>query len=270
MEPTLRALTVHDLPGALALSTEASWNQVEDDWRLLLEIAPHGCFGIEVEGELVSTATLVCYGSDLAWVGMVLTKSSHRGQSFATRLLTELLSIADDRGIKSVKLDATEQGKPLYERLGFRTEQPVERWEAENPIVRGPRPPDTSFTTTSLEPNRQAFGADRRLLLERLSRRSSVFAKGCSFAMARPGRVRQYLGPCVAEKIGAARSLISAALNSASPGWYWDLLPANADAVTLAREFGFTPARHLLRMVRGEAGRQDDRHNYALAGFELG
>ncbi len=170
-DPILRKLTTADISGALALSTEAGWNQTADDWRMLIELSPQGCIAIEVEGEVVSTATLTCYGTKLAWIGMVLTRIKYRGRGFAMRLLKECLGLADELGIESVKLDATNLGQPLYEKLGFRAEQPVERWwragreDAMPPSV----PPPSSNDWQSADQN--AFGVDRSALLAMLARR---------------------------------------------------------------------------------------------------
>src|SRR4051812_1766828 len=110
----VRRLGEADVSAALALSMQAGWNQTADDWRMLLELAPQGCLAIEVEGELAATTTLLCYGSRLAWVGMVLTKKEFQGRGFARRLLSEVLKMADQLNIETVKLDATDQGRPLY------------------------------------------------------------------------------------------------------------------------------------------------------------
>ncbi len=129
----------------MALSTEAGWNQTADDWRMLIDLSPQGCLAIEIDGEIASTTTLTCYGTRLAWVGMVLTRIKHRGHGYAMRLLKESLRVADELGIESVKLDATDLGQPLYEKLGFRAEQTVERWwraghRHGNQDVDGPKP----------------------------------------------------------------------------------------------------------------------------------
>src|SRR5579863_2424566 len=124
----LRSLVASDIPAALGLSEQAGWNQTGEDWRMLVDLAPQGCLAIEVEGELAATTTLLCYGQRLAWIGMVLTKLPYRGRGFARRLLTQALTQADEMGIETVKLDATDQGRPLYEKMGFRFEQAVERW----------------------------------------------------------------------------------------------------------------------------------------------
>jgi hypothetical protein len=52
--------------------------------------------------------------------------------------------------------------------------------------------------------------------------------------------------------------------------WFWDLFPDNRNAVGIARAFGFTPQRHLLRMARGKELEQNIDATYAIAGFELG
>ena len=129
----LRLLNSGDLAAAVKLSTSAGWNQTAEDWSMLMQLAPDGCFGIEVDGRLVSTTTLVCYGQRLAWIGMVLTDAEYRGRGFAGRLLAEALDRADSMGVETLKLDATDQGRPLYEKMGFIPEQAIERWTRVGP-----------------------------------------------------------------------------------------------------------------------------------------
>src|SRR3954469_16158490 len=69
----LRLLTERDLPDLMALKTAAGWNQTEEDWLLFFEYDRNGCFGIEVNGGIVASSTAMCYGHELAWIGMVLT-----------------------------------------------------------------------------------------------------------------------------------------------------------------------------------------------------
>jgi GNAT superfamily N-acetyltransferase len=265
----LRKLNVSDIPAAIDLSTEAGWNQTTEDWRMLIELSPQGCLAIEIGGEVVSTATLTCYGTKLAWIGMVLTRINYRGRGFAMRLLNETLRLADEWGIESVKLDATDLGQPLYEKLGFRAEQPVERWWREGRSGPSPSPgaPDQDWRAA----DRDAFGADRSELLAKLAARNSPLSVKNSYLLTRPGRTISYLGPSVCGSPANARQLMQSALESAGPGgWFWDLLLANKPAVAIAQELGFAPKRHLLRMVRGKDLRGKEEAVYAIAGFELG
>jgi GNAT superfamily N-acetyltransferase len=266
-----RLLSAHDIPAAVQLSAEAGWNQTAEDWRMLIELAPEGCLAMEVDGELAATITLLCYGWRLAWIGMVLTKLQYRGRGLARRLLTQALAQADQMGIETVKLDATDQGKALYEKLGFRSEQAVERWS-------GPGSVDAPGLLTYARPSEewrgadfQVFGADRSQLLERLARRNPHFSAVRSYLFTRPGRQTAYLGPCVSDTPETARTLIERALETAaSSGWSWDLLPQNTKAVAIARDLSFVPTRRLLRMVRGKDLRGQEDAIYAIAGFELG
>ena len=269
--PILRKLTIADVSGAMALSTEAGWNQTADDWRMLIELSPQGCLVIEIDGEIASTATLTCYGTRLAWVGMVLTRIKHRGRGYAMCLLKETLRLADELGIESVKLDATDLGRPLYEKLGFRAEQPVERWwRAGNENVH-PESKPTPAVSDWQAADQNAFGVDRRPLLDKLARRNPPLTIGNSYLLSRAGREISYLGPSVCESPTSARNLMARALQSPSPrGWFWDLMVDNKPAVSLAQDLGFAPKRHLLRMVRGKDVRGNEGAIYALAGFELG
>jgi hypothetical protein len=120
--------------------------------------------------------------------------------------------------------------------------------------------------------DRRSFGADRSELLERLAQRSQpqLFIEG-SYLLTRDGRQTRYLGPSVCDTPKAARTLMARALQAEeSLGWSWDLLSKNVDAAAIARDLGFTPTRHLQRMVRGKELRAKEEMIYAIAGFELG
>jgi GNAT superfamily N-acetyltransferase len=267
----MRLLNGSDIPAAVQLSEEASWNQTGEDWRMLIDLASEGCLAIEVDGELAATTTLLCYGRRLAWIGMVLTRLQYRGRGFARRLLTQALAQADQMGIETVKLDATDQGKPIYEKLGFRSEQAVERWSrpgsADVPGLLSNALPTAEWRGADY----RAFGADRAQLLEKLAHRNPPFSVDRSYLFTRPGRQMAYLGPCVCDAPETARTLIERALQTAgSSGWSWDLLLNNANAVAIAQNLGFTPRRHLLRMVRGKDLHGKEDAIYAIAGFELG
>jgi len=269
----MRKLSRRDIPAALELSTEAGWNQTYEDWSALLELTPEGCLAIEVGGELATTTTLLCYGRRLAWIGMVLTRTRYRGRGFARRLLTQALNLADQMQVESVKLDATDQGQPVYEKLGFRCEQAVERWwrTGETKLAGGSVNDQPEHRDNWRDVDLCVFGADRGELLSNLARRNPPFAFGNSYLFSRPGRMSSYLGPCVSETSDSARSLMEKAMRTSSPGgWCWDLLPKNLEAVALARLLDFTPKRHLTRMVRGREQLGNQRAIYAIAGFELG
>jgi len=230
---------------------------------MLLRLNPENCFGIDADGRLVSTATLMCYGKQLGWIGMVLTATAYRRRGFARTLLLHTIARADQLAIESLKLDATDQGQPLYESLGFRVEQPVERWWRPKQAACGSAFQPANFLDHELD----AYGADRSKLLRALTERSKVQASADGFCLSRPGRRANYIGPCISQSAEFARCSIEAFAGEES---YWDLLPQNQAALNIATELGFKPLRKLLRMVRGRDLRGRKDWIYAIAGFELG
>lgn len=235
----VRLLRREDIDDAFELSSLAGWNQTRDDWRLLLDTG-EACLAVEAERRLVSTATLICYGRELAWVGMVLTHPDFRRRGLARLLMTQIMERAWQLEMPTVKLDATDSGRSLYESFGFRAEQPVERWQ-------------------------------RRGEADETDLRRGRIVHDDSYVSDRAGRLNRYLGPCVARDAETARQLIDATLSRAPHiGWCWDLLPENSAAVSIAREFGFERVRTLTRMVWGRDLREHEKRVFAIAGFELG
>ena len=268
----VRLLTAADVPQAMLLKQSAGWNQTEQDWLRLLELEPEGCFGIEREGTLVATTTAVCYGRELAWIGMVLTLAECRGQGLASELMRAALEFLDGREIEWVKLDATAMGRGLYRKFGFVEECAVERWlRAPGAVEAG----QVAAYEPDAELDLRAFGVDRSRVLAILADESAS-VHGAGFAMGRAGSNAAFFGPCVALDAAAAARLVGwfLARHGEEPA-YWDLAPEHREAVELAQSFGFARARELVRMARqgvraARPAPADARIIYAMAGFEFG
>lgn len=273
MSNRVRRLEAADVPQALVLSRAAGWNQVEKDWRLAIELGGDGCFAMECDGVIAATTTSIRYGDQLAWIGMVLTHPEFRRRGFARALMEKALEYVDGRGVRTVKLDATDMGAPLYRELGFTDECAIERW-ARPPKRHYQQPPSSVACDDFVIPqslDREAFGADRSVVLDRLAEVEAASVGNIAFAMGRPGAGAAYFGPCVSRSHEAARGLLAWFLTRhPNDAVLWDILPGNAAAVELAREFGFGSARRLTRMARGIGIRQNISLVYAGAGFAFG
>jgi GNAT superfamily N-acetyltransferase len=105
------------LDGGLALSTEAGWNQVADDWRLLLRAGT--VFGRvrRRDRALVGSAAVLPLGERLAWIGMVLVTADERRRGHGRDLMRRAMEqIAASGAVAG--LDATPAGLELYRSLG--------------------------------------------------------------------------------------------------------------------------------------------------------
>jgi GNAT superfamily N-acetyltransferase len=256
---------------ALALSTEAGWNQNAADWERIMALAGEGCFGAWANGKLVSTTVALVYEPKLAWIGMVLTTESQRGKGHARKLLLDALAYCDRLGVQSVKLDATDLGRPVYWKLGFVDERPVSRWL---------RPAGEKCSSPAFSKeidfafDREAFGADRAALLRSLAEDETYSIPGRGFAFARPGRQAWHFGPCVAHDPDTAALLLNAflAAHGDRPALF-DLCDDHPHAAGIARAAGFERVRRLMRMYRGDsalAGIASGPSIYALSAFEYG
>ena len=135
----LRVMTEQDVAGGLHLNTLSGWNQTAADWQRFLKNSPHGCFVMEDDGKIEGTATTINYGNRFAWIGMVLVDPEYRKQGIGTQLLKKTVEYLDEENIRSMKLDATPQGKPIYTKLGFVEEYEIERWIRKRPSTPSPR-----------------------------------------------------------------------------------------------------------------------------------
>ena len=259
-------MTKYDIPAGLRLKELAGWNQTAADWNRFLDASPQGCFVAEVGGKVCGTATTISFENKFAWIGMVLVDPEYRSQGIGTKLLERTIEYLDQQKMPTMKLDATPQGKPLYEKLGFVTEYGIERWVLKkhpNAGATNADPNRAALTTAQLESilakDREVFGADRSSLLLSLRQESPDFGMGvwdggklCGYTFGRRGSFADHFGPWMAGNSSAARELLDEFLaRSTRESLIVDCLTGNPAALELLRTAGFTYARTLTRMYRG-------------------
>jgi len=260
----LDPLTLDDVPGGLALSGAAGWNQTADDWALF--IAEGRAIGYrDATGRLVATAAALPYGDRTGWISMVIVAEAWRHRGLASALLRECVAHLQALGVTPV-LDATPAGAAVYRGLGFAAGFAFERWQSGAPFdtaidAKALRAAEARDGAAIVALDRAASGIERRGVLENLLARPATRAwlgpDGRGFVVARAGRRATQVGPLVAPDAGQAIALLSAALASAGAAEgervFLDVPESRRDIVAWLERHGFTWQRRFVRMSLGAA-----------------
>ncbi|RXH14703.1 GNAT family N-acetyltransferase [Bradyrhizobium guangzhouense] len=262
-------LGVDDAIAGLVLSTEAKWNQTEEDWRVFLHEGV--VFGIRNGPLLVATAALLPYSGNNAWISMVLVTSSHRRRGLATRLVDACLETARRNGLTSW-LDATPDGAAVYGPLGFTPTLQLRRLKLVMPMrLPAPPPPAASLATLRTRDLR-ATGFDRAPLLTAFAQRSGsrIAASRGAIALIRDGRTARHIGPLLADNAADALALVHAIARSETAPLLIDAVAPQAAFLEGLTASGWTIERPFQRMRFGPATSAGDEMPFAVAGPEFG
>ncbi|NUW36104.1 GNAT family N-acetyltransferase [Nonomuraea sp. SMC257] len=246
----IRRLGSADLDACTRLATSRQWGPERHKWALLLDVGQG--YGIDApDGDgLAATNILTRYGHDHAVISMVLTAERHARQGLARALMEHALEEAGDR---TVSLHATEQGRPLYERLGFRT---VGRVAKHTGVFAGEpsgatRPATGDDLGAILALDAEIFGTDRSEVLRRM------FGFGLSVRVAEKGFGHCWrndtdvvIGPVVAQDLATAQALIGDLALDAGGEVRMDLDLAQEELVAWAVAHGMGRPWEVSLMVR--------------------
>jgi GNAT superfamily N-acetyltransferase len=254
---TFDAFTAAHLDGALRLSREAGWPHRREDWHLLHRLS-RGVVALAA-GEVVGTAQATPFG-DVAMANMIIVAARLRGRGLGRQLMTRAMAGVD---VPEWRLTATEDGVPLYKKLGFVAtgrvlqHQGTPRMAAEPDGVDWAAPGDLESVAAL---DRQATGADRGTLLVRLmiEGRLAVIRSGrvpVGYACLRRFGRGDLVGPVIAETAEMAQHLIGF-LIAQTPGGFLrvDTTEAAGLAPWLVAQ-GLAPVGGGISMQRGGANR---------------
>jgi len=275
----LREMTSEDLVAAHALSREAQWPHRLEDWDFMLRVGQ----GVVAErgGAVVGTAMGWTYGADAATVGMVIVSPECRGGGVGRKLMNAIIERLGDR---TILLNATDVGLPLYKSLGFKAVGGVHQHQGAAfsvPIIalrahERVRPMGAGAAAVIAELDRKASGLERGVLFAELLKTAQGVVldrdgEATGFALFRRFGRGYAIGPVVAPDGHGAKVLISHWLGS-NAGMFTRLdLPYDSGLSSWLVDLGVAGVGRVTTMARGELpAREDTAATFAIVSQGLG
>lgn len=287
----IRQMQLTDMDAVMQIKNAEKWNQTEQDWEFLMMQNPEYCLVACIDDEVVGTVTAINYDNQLAWIGMMLVSKAFRGLGISKTLLTTIIEKLKD--CKSIKLDATPAGIPVYQKLGFVEEYEVCRMI--NPQLRSIYGKDDQDhhgkSELSLLPitesnigevskaDQQLFGVNRLYLFQYLLKQPSnvcwCLKQGgqiLGYVFGRDGSNYFQVGPLLAQSALEAKILLKKSFdNLAEKPVVVDVLKQKQEIIDWLISIGFVEQRNFMRMFlhnNDYTGRIDKQ--YLISGPELG
>ncbi|MBI3985635.1 MAG: GNAT family N-acetyltransferase [Lentisphaerae bacterium] len=221
------------------LTMRAGWNQNERDIHRMIDLDPHGSFVALLSGLPIGTASVLPLGRNNTWIGMILVHPELRRQGLANAMMQHCVKYAIDSGKIVNGLDATPMGNTVYGAVGYVNSFRLWRSTYELKEFAGAAFDSLHVQAMTKTDLPDVIRYDASSFVERVEIMEALFADGgpgaCfvyrndegvvqGYCFTRPGRIRPFVGPFIADTDDIARHLLVAASQH--------LLKANPAAAT--------------------------------------
>ncbi|MGZ8563157.1 MAG: GNAT family N-acetyltransferase [Candidatus Limnocylindria bacterium] len=280
---SLRDATLDDLPVIGAMRESVGWAVA--DWALRAVIGqPHARCLVAVDGAgtLAGVGSGIVYGQ-LGFIGNMVVAEAHRRRGIGSAILDAVAEWLEGANCTRLELNATSDGRPLYERHGFRSlgrsataRIPRDADLAPDPDVAVRRAAVADLDALAAY-DRPRFGGDRRNLLELLvdmAGMTTLIAEGpdgfAGYVCVRTDESR--IGPMLADSPPVAAALLrdGFALVPDAHGLRLNLPPNNRAGAAWLERLGVDVEPWDGRMGRGPAIPRRDDTVYGMAMGALG
>lgn len=271
----IERLQVEDIPGLVGLSDEVGWDYNRQE---LLTVFKTGIiFGCKKEGQLIACAAIIPYDLQrVVSIGMVIVHPKYRGMGLGKKVTTACVQSVNLTQ-STVILVATEEGRVLYEKLGFKMVQSIYKYthtisESLN-VQSSPHtfPYQDKYFHEIVSLDEKAFG-DRRegFLRKRIkqSEKSVVIVdeagKVTGYALLIHTPNNAIIGPVVSENHSQAVALIQEQLVNLTGNVRIDLMNPNHEVTQFLKGVGFEQVTQPPLMALGR-GVLSERNNQLVA-----
>ncbi|MBG9455776.1 acetyltransferase [Lysinibacillus sphaericus] len=244
----------NDIPGLIALSDSVGWDYDEFEIRTVMKSGE--IFGHKNDkGEIVSSAAIITYDSNVASIGMVIVHENYRGLGLgklATQKCIESVSAQT-----AIMLVATEEGEPLYKKMGFATVDYVHKY-LNNNYFNDKNLASNEYTIEDFNEQNfadivsldaAAFGVKRSNFLQnriKQSKQSIVMkdshGKIIGFGLSILGPLNLILGPIIAPDSLTACFIINTLAKDHNGKLRIDVPSGHAEFIKRLEQSGFTEA----------------------------
>ncbi|MDR2996188.1 MAG: GNAT family N-acetyltransferase [Bacillus cereus] len=122
LEIKVERLREEQIGDIVALSSYIGWDYNREEIETIFDSGI--VYGVWNEREkLIASAAIILYGEKLASIGMVIVHPNYTGRGIGKAITNSCISVQTP-----IMLIATDEGKPLYEKLGFRVVSYVSKY----------------------------------------------------------------------------------------------------------------------------------------------
>jgi GNAT superfamily N-acetyltransferase len=261
---TLRDATSEDLPAIAALRESVGWGVHEWALRAVIGEPSARCIvAANGEAEVMAVGSGIAYGP-LGFVGNMVVAPDVQRRGLGSAILNGVIGFLEAAGCVRLELNATSEGRPLYERHGFHSTGTSATAEIPRglSLTADPSVDVRVAAIADLEAlgsyDRPRFGGDRRRILELLlaDADATVLAAGIANELAGYACVHAdggRIGPFLADAPTIAETLLASAFDLAPDveRLRLNLPPGNEIGAGWLRGLGVETAGWDGRMARG-------------------
>jgi GNAT superfamily N-acetyltransferase len=171
MDLSIRAMTAADAPILVALASAQGWRDRTTFYDLMLRVPTCRMLVGEIDGRVIAGGIATVQGS-VGWLGGLIVDAELRRRGIGRAMTENLIAHLRTAGCATLSLEATDQGLPMYEAMGFRLMTHYRQLQAEH--LDEPPPIPAGATLRRLGPDdlpdifaldRAATGEDRSAAL---------------------------------------------------------------------------------------------------------
>ncbi|MFD9115135.1 GNAT family N-acetyltransferase [Streptomyces bottropensis] len=256
---------------------EEGWNPGLRDPACFFAQDPEGFFIGRIDGEPVSSVSVVTYGDHHAFLGFYLVRPDLRGRGHGLTTWKTALAHAGDR---TVGLDGVVAQQDNYRLSGFEPAHRTFRYAGVIPgaaaLPDGVRPVRDAASLAAYDS--ACHPADRPRFLQRWLTADGhralariVDGRLAGYGVIRPGRDALRIGPLFADTAADARALLTGlAIEAGGRELAIDVPEPHTAAVALVEEYGLTPSFETARMYTGPIRPYAAERVFGVTTLELG
>lgn len=214
----MRLVEEGDIQELHALSKVIGWGGTIQEWRDDVLFAKESSFVVLQDKKIVGVGLGLPFDS-IARVASVIIHPEHQCRGLGTRLVANIVKRLTELGCNSVALEASEQGQPVYTRIGFKASSSTVTFSKE--IKESQHVGYTLCEKEDLDRvealDKEVFGASRRQLIEREFERGRILVSKIKsvtgFLLYSEEESAIRIGPWVHEDATEAKKLMQSAMD---------------------------------------------------------
>jgi GNAT superfamily N-acetyltransferase len=167
----IRAMTADDVGPAVVLARAQGWRDRHDFYDIVLRAPTCQALVGTLEGRVVATG-LGTVSLPVGWIGAIVVAAEERRRGIGRAMTEEICARLRAAGCQTLSLEATDAGRPMYERMGFRLATHYHQLQADHlderpvpPVGSRVRPLHPADLPAVSELDRTASAEDRSAVL---------------------------------------------------------------------------------------------------------